>query len=238
MKNSVGHGISKERANWNFSGNVAESFDGHIRKSIPFYDEGHDLICRLSDFFCHNDSVCYELGCSTGALIKKLALYNKQKPNIKWAGIDIEQPMIDKAAQNCENIANVELSCSDILSFDYQKSDFIVAYYTVQFIPPRVRQELLSKIYESLNWGGGLVFFEKVRGPDARFQDMMTSVYTDFKLRNGFSSEEIVNKDLSLKGVLEPFSTLGNIGLLQRAGFADIMTVMKYVCFEGFLAIK
>ena len=82
------------------------------------------------------------------------------------------------------------------------------------------------------------MLFEKVRGADARFQDIATSIYTDFKLHNGFSTEEIVNKSQSLRGVLEHFSTLGNLGLLQRAGFTDIMTVMKYVCFEGFLAIK
>jgi tRNA (cmo5U34)-methyltransferase len=41
-----------------------------------------------------------------------------------------------------------------------------------------------------------------------------------------------------LKGVLEPFSTQGNTDLLRRAGFVDLMTVMKYVCFEGYLAIK
>ena len=38
--------------------------------------------------------------------------------------------------------------------------------------------------------------------------------------------------------MLEPFSTNGNIEMLQRAGFKDIMSVMKWVCFEGFLAIK
>lgn len=238
MKKGVGQGILKERAGWDFSGKVAESFDEHVRKSVPFYSEGHDLVCYLSDFFCRNDSVCYELGCSTGALVKKLALHNKHKPDIKWIGIDIEQPMVDKAKQNCDGVPNIELFCGDILSFDYQKSDFITAYYTAQFVPSRVRQGLFNKIYESLNWGGGFVLFEKVRGPDARFQDMMTSVYTDFKLRNGFSPEEIVNKNQSLRGALEPFSTLGNMGLLQRAGFTDIMTVMKYVSFEGFLAIK
>jgi tRNA (cmo5U34)-methyltransferase len=26
--------------------------------------------------------------------------------------------------------------------------------------------------------------------------------------------------------------------MLKRAGFVDIVTVQKYVCFEGFLAIK
>jgi tRNA (cmo5U34)-methyltransferase len=80
--------------------------------------------------------------------------------------------------------------------------------------------------------------FEKVRGPDARFQDMSVALYSDFKARNGFSADEILNKTSSLKGVLEPFSTEGNLGLLRRAGFTDIMSVMKWVCFEGFLAIK
>ena len=80
--------------------------------------------------------------------------------------------------------------------------------------------------------------FEKVRGPDARFQDMSVAIYNDFKSKNGFSADEILNKTSSLMGVLEPFSTEGNLGLLRRAGFTDIMSVMKWVCFEGFLAIK
>lgn len=235
---SVGQGISSERASWNFSGSVAETFDEHVRKSVPLYEEGHELVCLLSDFFCHNDSVCYELGVSTGVLTKKLALHNKHKPSIKWVGIDSEQPMVDKARENCKDLQNVELHCDDILTFDYQKSDLIVAYYTAQFVQPRLRQELFTKIYESLNWGGAFLLFEKVRGCDARFQDIMTSIYTDFKVRNGFSADEIVNKSQSLRGVLEPFSTQGNLGLIQRAGFVDVMTIMKYVCFEGFLAIK
>jgi tRNA (cmo5U34)-methyltransferase len=37
---------------------------------------------------------------------------------------------------------------------------------------------------------------------------------------------------------MEPFSTQGNTDMLRRAGFVDIVTVHKYVCFEGFLAIK
>ena len=86
--------------------------------------------------------------------------------------------------------------------------------------------------------GGGFIWFEKVRAPDARFQDMSTTIYNDFKIGNGYNAEEILNKTSSLKGVMEPFSTNGNIELLKRAGFVDITTVFKYVCFEGFLAIK
>ena len=106
---NVGQGISTERANWNFSGKVAETFDEHVQMSVPLYNEGHGLVCNISDFFCHNDSTCYELGVSTGALIKKLATYNNNKPDIKWIGIDREQPMIDKAKENCKDISNIEL---------------------------------------------------------------------------------------------------------------------------------
>lgn len=234
----VGQSIETKRAGWNFGGDVAETFVSHVRQSVPYYDDGHDLVCYLSDYFCLSDSTCYELGVSTGELIRKLALYNESKPNAQWIGVDREKPMVEKAIKHCSGIKNIRIDNEDILLYELEKSDFIVSYYCIQFIPARYRQELFNKIYRSLNWGGAFVLFEKVRGPDARFQDIMMSIYNDYKLRNGFSADEILNKTRSLKGVLDPFSTEGNIGLLQRAGFADITTIMKYVCFEGFLAIK
>jgi len=63
-------------------------------------------------------------------------------------------------------------------------------------------------------------------------------VYTEFKLKHGFSEAEIIGKARSIKGVMEPFSTQGNIDMLKRAGFSDIVSIQKYVCFEGFLAVK
>lgn len=83
-----------------------------------------------------------------------------------------------------------------------------------------------------------LSYLKKVRACDARFQDIMTALYTDYKLEQGYTEEEILSKTRSLKGVLEPFSTQGNLDLLKRAGFVDITTIFKYVSFEGFLAIK
>ncbi|MGH8556169.1 MAG: methyltransferase domain-containing protein [Methylococcales bacterium] len=234
----IGQDINTERGGWNFGDRVSEKFVEHVRRSVPSYEEGHDLICRLSDFFCLPDSIGYEIGVSTGELIKKLALHNQHKPEIRWVGLDIEAAMIKKAESHCKDMANIELRCENIRLFDLEKSDFIVSYYCIQFIPARYRQDLFNKIYKALNWGGAFVLFEKVRAPDARFQDIQVALYNEFKLRNGFSAEEILNKSLSLKGVLDPFSTEGNLGLLRRAGFTDIMTVMKNICFEGFLAIK
>lgn len=234
----VGNNIQADNANWSFGGDVPDTFVDHIRQSVPMYEEGHDLVCQLSDFFVSNQSTVYELGVSTGELLRKLAVHNASKPGAKWIGTDVEEAMVEKARKHCEGVRNIEILLEDARVLNLEKSDLIVSYYTMQFVPPRDRQALFDRIYESLNWGGAFIMFEKVRAPDARFQDMMTILYNDFKLRQGFSCEEIVMKTRSLKGVMEPFSTEGNRDLLKRAGFVDAMTVAKYVSFEGFIAIK
>jgi tRNA (cmo5U34)-methyltransferase len=234
----VGDDIEVQRANWSFSGDVPKNFVGHAEKSIPGYQLGHELVCQLSDYFVQPNSVCYEIGTSTGQLLRRLAEHHSHKPETRWIGLDREEKMIEEAQKHCAGLDNVAVFAEDFLLHDVEKADFVAAYYTLQFVPPRHRQTAFDKIYEMLNWGGAFVMFEKVRAPDARFQDIATTLYTDFKIGQGLSAEEIVNKTASLKSVLEPFSTQGNLDLLARAGFTDTMTVFKWVCFEGFLAIK
>ena len=235
---AVGDTIESGNARWSFGGNVCDIFDQHVRKSVPLYDLGHSLICQLSDFFIYENAVCYELGCSTGELLIQLAGRNVDKTGARFIGIDIENNMIQKAVEKSRKLTNIQFVRDDILHHEYENADMIVAYYTIQFIRPAKRQALFDAIYRSLNWGGAFLLFEKGRGPDARFQDIISTMYTDYKLEQGYNEAEIVNKAKSLKGVLEPFSTQGNQDLLKRAGFVDYMTIMKAMCFEGFLAIK
>ena len=228
--------IDAQNAAWTFKG-IEKDFENHIRKSIPLYDYGHDIVCSYSDFFLsQNDSLAYELGCSSGTLIKKLLAKNKNK-NLKLVGIDNESGMINHCKSTFID-KRVTFQCKDLKDFKFLKSNLIISYYTMQFLHPSLRQGVFNNIYESLNWGGAFIFFEKVRANDARFQDYQNQLYIDFKLSNGFKESEIINKTKSLKGVLEPFSVEGNHGLLNRAGFIDYMTIFKSISFQGFLAIK
>jgi tRNA (cmo5U34)-methyltransferase len=237
---NAGDGLEANNANWNFKGDVAKNFVAHVSKSVPYYFDGHKLVCSISDFFIKEDSLVYELGCSTGELILNLSKYNKLKPEVEFIGIDRVEDMIKEAEKRKKElkINNVDFFVDDIVQYELESTDMVIAYYTVQFIRPSEKQRLINKIFNALKWGGAFLMFEKVRANDARFQDMMASIYNDYKLEQGYTPEEIITKSRSLKGVLEPFSTQGNIDLLKRAGFVDILTVFKYVCFEGFLAIK
>lgn len=238
VNTSVGDGLEADSARWTFGGKVSENFDAHVERSVPRYREGHELVVELSDYFLGPGSTALEIGCSTGALTEKLGRRHKGK-GISLVGIDVEPDMVEIASKRCAALPEVEVRVEDAVTYDATSPlDFVVAYYTIQFIPARARQRVVDVIFRSLNWGGAFVMFEKVRAPDARFQDIMTQLYSDYKLANGYTPSEIISKTRSLKGVLEPFSTEGNLEMLKRAGFRDVMTVMKSVCFEGFLGIK
>jgi tRNA (cmo5U34)-methyltransferase len=232
----LGDEIIAKNADWKFNGTMVENFEKHVSKSVPLYQEGHELIRKLSDYFVKNDSVCYELGSSTGTLSYKLAKHHEFR-DAKFIGIDIEEDMVKKANKLYSN-KNLSFVCDDMNTMELEKSDLIVSYYTIQFIHPKLRQQLINKIYERLNWGGAFIMYEKVRANDARFQDIISNLYMEYKLEQGYEAEEIISKAKSLKGVLEPFSTEGNIDMLKRAGFVDILSVQKYMNFEGFLVIK
>ena len=76
----VGNNINSKKGNWNFSKKkVVNNFENHINKSVPLYREGHKLIIDLSDFFLKRNSVCYDIGCSTGELLKKIDNSNTLK---------------------------------------------------------------------------------------------------------------------------------------------------------------
>ena len=231
--------IIKKRGAWSFGGNIPKKFESHIKNSIPYYLEGHDIIIKLSDFFLFNGSTCYDIGCSTGNLLIKLANFTN-KNQIKFNGLEIEKKMYSLAKKNVKKtkIKNIKIYNSDIKKVKLKKSNLIISYYTMQFIHPSHRQKVFDKIFKSLNWGGAFIIFEKVRGNDARFDNIINSLYYDFKEDKKFISDEILNKSKSLRGVLEPFSDYGNMGLLKRAGFKDIQTVFHHLCFKGYLCIK
>lgn len=236
-KIKVGDNITTSSTNWSFSGKTAKNFTSHAIKSIPYYNDGHNLILEMSDYFVKNNSQVLDIGCSNGSLLNSIKERHQNKKNINLIGIDNEKDMVSEAKKNHKGIKFFHKDINKY-KFDKNKFDLITSYYTIQFIHPSIRQEIFNKIYNSLKWGGGFIIYEKVRAPDARFQDMQNGIYSEFKIKQGFSKEEIINKTISLKGILEPFSKKGNEDLFKRAGFKDFMIVHKWVCFQGWLLIK
>lgn len=237
MSDNCGDDLKFELGNWEFDSNTANNFDAHVEKSIPGYHQSHDLISILSDHFLVDNDFLVDIGCSTGTVLHKIAKRHSGK-NIDILGIDESERMIELASANNTD-PRINFLCDSFMSVDlHRKVDVFLLVYVLQFVRPKIRQDFVNRLYENLNWGGCLMLFEKSRGSDSRFNDIFNSAYWEWKLLQGFSASEIFSKARSLRGVMEPFTINGTMGLLKRAGFQDIEICFKWGPFQGILAIK
>lgn len=234
-QHNIGDNIMiNEGEKWSFDNNIPPKFENHISKSVPFYNEGHELILELSRHFINEEAAIYELGCSTGLLSYKLSQIH-QKSNI--IAYDISEKMIKYAKHTYSN-TNLFFHHDDVTKITLDKTHLVIAYYTLQFIEENKRLTLLKHIYEALEPGSAFVFFEKTYSTNSQINDLVSDLYIKFKRNNGYSLEEINNKAKSLQGVLNPHSEQGNLKLLEKSGFKTITSIFQYLCFQGYLAIK
>lgn len=240
--NYAGDKIKILQDKWSFSNQeVVDNFSTHIRRSVPLYDLGRDLLLQLSDHYTRDFQkkiTCYDLGCSLGELTYKLAKRHQKCKNLTWVGIDQEANMIDRARERHNDLHNLEYMVSDITTFNFSKSSFIVCYYILQFLSFNDRIKILEAIYQCLEPGGCVVIFEKVFADHAQVQELFSSLYIQYKINNHYTASEILKKKSSLHGVLNSLSSKEYSQILTEIGFKKQQTIMKYLCFEGMLAIK
>ncbi|MFF5439039.1 methyltransferase domain-containing protein [Streptomyces achromogenes] len=234
---AVGDDIVATDTRWSFAGDTSQHFDSHVNKSVPLYLHGHELIGKCIEFFSRPGGTVIDVGCSTGTLLASLARKPTSK-DLNLVGVDIEADMVRAARGTCAQMDNVTISQGDALSTDYTDANAVIMYYTLQFCPPHQRRNVLRRVCDGLVEGGGLLLFEKVLSPDARLQDIVQQLYMEFKADNGFGAEEIYNKSRSLRSVMAPQPSEETHRLLREVGFTSVVTIQKYLSFEGILAIK
>lgn len=222
---------------WSFSNHVASSFDEHVKLSIPMYNEGHELVCYLSDFFMKDNAVFYEIGCSTGALISKICARHSHKKNVNFIGVDPVPEMLIEAKKR-PNADKIEFVNDSIENVQLDKCNLVVSYYCLQFVDLSNRAEVCKKIYDALLPGGALIIFEKEMSSDPKINKMISSSYMKFKISSGFTPEEVISKQFSLEGMMKTNTHSENRRMLSQSGFSKVASVMKYGGFNGYLCIK
>ncbi|GAB4014257.1 MAG: carboxy-S-adenosyl-L-methionine synthase CmoA [Bdellovibrio sp.] len=235
--------FNKERQSiepFSFNQEVAEVFDDMVSRSVPFYAEIHRLITDLSLNVLKNHAIVVDLGCSTG---ETLCLLKEKISDIKQfqgIGIDNSKPMIEKAKEKAKtkNQTDLTFEVQDILDYSIPNCDMIIMNYTLQFISPNYRDELLKNIYRALNPGGILILSEKICSPQSQIQNLITELYYDFKRRNGYSELEISQKREALENVLVPITPEEQMGSLKRAGFEKSEMIFRWYNFASYIGWK
>jgi len=234
---NVGDGLSSQKHGWRFDGDVPVRFDVHVKKSIPSYADGHDIVIQSAQPHLTKDGICYELGCSTGTLTSKLAACASGK-NTRIIGLDQIPGMLEIAGAKCAECSNVAFEQTDILEYPFLPSLVIVSYYTIQFIPIVKRSRLAAKIYDALEDRGIFLLFEKICFDNPVIEKKVTDKYYAFKKAQGFTEEEILSKADALKDILIPQTEEQNLKMLRNAGFSSVNILFSELCWQGYLARK
>ena len=244
MKIKVGETIMKDKVfekpiekKFEFDEAVASVFDDMLSRSVPFYDEVRKLIISLILSEEKEGMKVLDLGSSTAKFL--LDLHSKMTTNMQLKGLDNSQAMLDRAEQKCQAFgANIELQLADMLTYTYDKEDVIVANYTLQFIRPMQRVELVKRLYDGLDDDGIFIFSEKVVFQDKKLDKELIDIYYDYKKEQGYSEYEIAQKREALENVLIPFTIKENIQMCKDAGFTKIETIFQWANFVTFVVKK
>ncbi|PKL47487.1 MAG: carboxy-S-adenosyl-L-methionine synthase CmoA [Candidatus Riflebacteria bacterium HGW-Riflebacteria-2] len=223
-----------------FDEKVAAVFPDMLLRSIPGYPAIIGMIETLTAQFAQNGSRLYDLGCSLGASAQAMQRGLKAD-KCRIIAIDNSPAMIGKCCQQPQNAAapaKIEYLCEDILSSKISDASIVVMNFTLQFVEPGRRCEMLDRIYNGMRPGGILILSEKVRFADPAVNELLIEVYHAFKKANGYSELEISQKRAALEKVLIPESIRDHRDRLIRAGFKSADVWFQCFNFMSMLAIK
>lgn len=222
-----------------FDDTVARVFPDMIRRSVPGYETTLDMIGVMTDQFVTPRTHCYDLGCSLGASLLAMRRAIGLR-GCKVVGIDTSQAMLDR----CQKVVDeddastpVELRCEDIRDSHFENASVITSNFTLQFLPPEDRLELLTKLRAAMVPTGAFILSEKVHFDNRAQQSLQTTLHHAFKRAQGYSELEIAQKRTAIENVLVPDTVEEHKARLHRAGFSRVQLWFQCFSFVSLVAL-
>lgn len=189
-----------------FDAAVARVFPDMIRRSVPGYTTIIPMIEVITEQYAQPGSNCYDLGCSLGA--STLAMrHGIAFEDCSLIGVDNSEAMVERCEHYIaldDHPLPVNLRCEDIQETELANASVTTLNFTLQFVPPEQRSNLLSKIAKATLPGGALILSEKIRFDSDDEQAIQTRLHHEFKRANGYSHLEISQKRSAIEQVLIP----------------------------------
>jgi len=223
-----------------FDSQVTQVFADMIRRSVPGYGLSLDMLSVIASEYAQEGSRIYDLGCSLGA--STLAIrHGIQAQGCNIIGIDNAPAMIEQCQSYIDADGSptpVILQCKNIQDVIIEDASIVILNFTLQFIPVKERQTLLTHIAQGLRQGGTLILSEKIRFDDDEENQRHIALHEGFKRSQGYSDIEISQKRQALEQVLIPETLQAHHHRLQASGFTHSQTWFQCFNFTSILAFK
>ncbi|MBM7060419.1 carboxy-S-adenosyl-L-methionine synthase CmoA [Pseudomonas sp. UL073] len=226
-----------------FNEAVVRVFPDMIKRSVPGYPTIVENIGVLAAQFAQPHSVLYDLGSSLGAVTQALRRH-VQTADCRVIAVDNSAAMVERCSEYLhaqdamfQELLPAEVIEADILSLTLQPTSLVAMNFTLQFIQPERRLELLSRIRQALLPGGALILSEKLRFEDDEQQALLTELHIAFKRANGYSELEIAQKRNAIENVMKPDSLEQHRERLLAAGFRKVVPWFQCLNFASLIAL-
>lgn len=226
-----------------FNEEVADVFDDMVERSIPFYKEVQKIIVTLSLLYYQQDTLIYDLGCSTGTTLSLLAeAFDNKEYIMKAVGIDYSAPMAEKAREKLSKGKHknneIRILHRDISDMEFEGSSVVILNYVLHFIEPQKREQLLNKIYNCLFPNSILIVSDKILQSNSDTGKTFAEIYCRYKKTNGYTDMEISLKRDALENILIPCTIEKEENLFRSAGFKNIDILFSWLNFTSFVLLK
>lgn len=227
-----------------FDDEVSSVFPGMARRSIPGYVEAHRLHASMLLPILDARAGCtiVDIGASRGHFIKEVCNqlqidHVTGSARLKCIAVDQSPHMLRRLKTEMPWVTTLEgdASCLEDLS---APADIVCLFYVLQFIQSDIAKlKVLQWAHRNLRNGGVLLLGQKEKVP-GDYSFMFSAEYYKFRLRNGYSPEEIAAKTEALKNSMWPSGADWLEDLCYMAGFTDYALTTKWLQFSTSMCIK
>ena len=227
-------------ASFSFDEQVVQCFPDMIRRSVPGYGQIIGMIGVLARRYLPTGGHIYDLGCSLGA--STFSICRQLAPDdFTLDAVDLSPAMITRAREVLADsypTHRIRLYEGDIRTLEYRPADMIVLNFTLQFLAPEERDQVIQSLADALNPGGLLVLSEKIVDDNPANEQLLFELHHDFKRANGYSDLEISQKRSALEDVMIPDSLATHHDRLARTGLIRSVTWFRQLNFASMIAFK
>ena len=222
-----------------FDEQVVKVFPDMISRSVPQYWEVNRQTALWAKKFYRPGTNIYDLGASLGAvsweIAQQLLPQNPQIIAVEQSSAMVEQFRRNLNANPMENIQVLE---QDVCQAQLENASVVVCNYTLQFVCPSLRENLLQEIYRALCPKGVLLLAEKIAMESPEIEQKIRKLHHEWKQAQGYSLNEIQKKSRAIANVMPVDSISDHRDRLSKVGFSSVILWSQQYNFIALVAQK
>lgn len=228
-----------------FDADVAKIFPDMARRSIPMYLEAHRAhVAMLAKWIEKPACRVLDIGASRGqffhALLDTYGQQSVHRGDLMLTAIDNSESMLKYMRDDFKGmpigIHNVDVTSPEFAGWDDEQFEVVVMNYVLQFIPTDYQELVLTRVARLVAPGGVLILGQK-DAFNSPIGEVAHEEYMEFRVRNGYSRDEIAAKTKALKGSMFPMNHWTLRGMLIREHF-DIYETTRWMMFNTLFCVK